>query len=348
MQMTQLQTYPQPAILSDGASILAMNEKAQALFPGLKPGQPIPDSLFCLEEEPLWEGCACLEGRMYRLRCQREEEEYLYTLQPEPQLALTEGQLDGALYQMRALMSDFYRELSPCVAGVHPQLSEQEKDGVAKSFDRMLRLMDHLDFLRDAQSEELAMALQDVELDRFCTLVAAECGGLLREMGIRVEYTGLPEAVLVRADEERLRDALIELISNCARRRGTGGVISLRLTRRGNRAVLCVTDDGPGATSREHLGMTVRGAMPLIPTPDSGAGLGLSVAEKTVWLHRGSLFFSTGDLAPRAYLSLPVTKGKGGLSLRSPRPERNAGRSPYVIALSDVLPGSVVRGDWQE
>lgn len=348
MQMIQLQTYPQPAILSDGASILAMNEKAQALFPGLKPGQPIPDGLFCLEEEPLWEGCACLEGRMYRLRCQREEEEYLYTLQPEPQLALTEGQLDGALYQIRALMNDFYRELFPCVAGVRPQLSEREKDGVAKSFDRMLRLMDHLDFLRDAQNEELAMTLRDVELGRFCALVAAECGGLLEELGVRVEYTGLHEAVLVRADEERLRDALTELISNCARRRGAGGLISLRLTRRGNRAVLCVTDDGPGATSREQLGMTVRGAMPLIPAPDSGAGLGLSVAEKTAWLHGGSLFFSTGDLAPRAYLSLPVTRGKGGLSLQSPQSERNAGRSPYVIALSDVLPGSIIREDWRE
>ena len=348
MQITQLQTYPQPAILSDGASILAMNEKAQALFPGLKPGQLLPDVLLCTEEDALWEGCACLEGRMYRLRCQREGQEYLYTLQPEPQLALTEGQLDGALYQMRMLMSEFYRELSPCMSGARPQLSEQEKDGMAKSFDRMLRLMDHLDFLRDAQNEELAMTLRDMELGRFCALVAAECGGLLGELGVRVEYTGLPEAVLVRTDEARLRDALTELISNCAKRRGAGGVISLRLTRRGNRAVLCVTDDGPGATSREHLGMTVRGAMPLIPTPGSGAGLGLSVAEKTAWLHGGALFFSAGDLAPRAYLSLPVTKGKGVPSLQSPRPERNAGRSPYVIALSDVLPGSIIREDWRE
>ncbi len=348
MQMTQLQTYPQPAMLSDNTNILAINEKAQALFPGLQPGQPIPEALLCPEEESLWEGCACMEGRMYRLRCQREDGSCLYTLQPEQQFALTEDQLDGALYQMRTLMSEFHRELSPCVGGSQPQLTEQAKDDLAKSFDRMLRLMDHLDFLRDAQSDQFCLTLRDIELGRFCAMIALECDGLLRETGIRVEYTGLPAPVLVRADELHLRDALTELISNCARRRGGGGTISLRVTKQGNRAVLCVTDDGAQATSRDQLGMTVRGALPLIPTPDSGAGLGLSVAEKTVWLHGGSMFFSTGDSAPRAYLSLPVTKGTGGPSIHSPQPERNAGRSPYVIALSDVLPGSVIREDWQD
>lgn len=348
MQTIRLDTYPQPAILSDGAEILALNEKAQALFPALEPGRPLPGELLCPEGEKHWEGCACMGGRMFRLCCQREGEEFIYTFQPQEQAALSEGQLDGALYQLRALMSEFYREMRPCVAGEQTQLSESDKADFAKSFDRMVRLMDHLDFLRDAQSSETELALRDVDLERFCSRVATECEGLLGEMGVRVEYTGLPETILVRGDESRLRDALTELISNCARRRSGGGVICLRLTRRGGRALLCVTDDGAPATSRQRLGMTARGAVPLIPMPDSGAGLGLSVAEKIVWLHGGTLLFSAGEGAPRVYLSLPLTKGKGGIPLHTPQPERNAGRSPYVIALSDVLPSSVIREDWRE
>ena len=348
MQSAHLETYPQPALLADAERILALNEKAQTLFSGLAPGQPVPDELLCPEGESLWEGCACLEGQMFRLRCQREEAGLVYTFQAEEQLALSESQLDGALYQLRALISEFHRELSPCVTGKQPVLSEQDKDDFARSFDRMVRLMDHLDFLRDAREAELRLEPEDLELGRFCMLVSAECDGLLREMGVRVEYTGLPAGLLVRADQDRLRDALTELISNCARRRSAGGTIYLRLTKQGNRAVLCITDDGAQATPRQRLGLTARGAMPLIPTPDTGAGLGLSVAEKAVRLHGGTLLFSTGEGAPRVYLSLPLTKGKGLMPLHTPQPERNAGRSPYVIALSDVLPGAVVRTDWFE
>jgi hypothetical protein len=36
------------------------------------------------------------------------------------------------------------------------------------------------------------------------------------------------------------------------------------------------------------------------------------------------------------------------MTLRTPGPERNAGMNPYLIALSDVLPGEMIREDWKE
>lgn len=348
MKTQGLEVYPHPAMLSDGAVILALNEKAQVLFPGLKPGSDLPDALLSPEGEQSWEGVAALEGRLYQISCRKEAGESLYLFQPREQQALTQGQLDGALYQLRTLMGQFHRELGPCVRGEQEQPSRQNMDDFARSFDRMVRLMDHLDFLRDAQEAEMRLGGRDVEFGRFCGMVAVECDGLLREMGIRVEFTAPPAPVVVRVDEVRLRDALTELISNCARRITGGSVISMGLTVRGGRAVLCVTDDGAAATARQRLGLTARGAAPLIPTPDMGAGLGLSVAEKTVWLHGGALLFSTDAGAPRAYLSLPITRGKGADGVQSPVMERNAGRSPYVIALSDVLPGEIIREDWKE
>lgn len=348
MKTQGLEVYPHPAMLSDGAVILALNEKAQVLFPGLKPGSDLPDALLSPEGEQSWEGVAALEGRLYQISCRKEAGESLYLFQPREQQALTQGQLDGALYQLRTLMGQFHREIGPCVRGEQEQPSRQNMDDFAKSFDRMVRLMDHLDFLRDAQEAEMRLGGRDVEFGRFCGMVAVECDGLLREMGIRVEFTAPPAPVVVRVDEVRLRDALTELISNCARRITGGSVISMGLTVRGGRAVLCVTDDGAAATARQRLGLTARGTAPLIPTPDMGAGLGLSVAEKTVWLHGGALLFSTDAGAPRAYLSLPITRGKGADGVQSPVMERNAGRSPYVIALSDVLPGEIIREDWKE
>ena len=349
MQTEKLNAYPQPAIFVDNHGVMAVNDKAQTLFPGIRPGDVLPDVLLSPEGERVWEGAAAVEGRMYQIRCEQEETGgCLYTFYPREQFALSDGQLDGALYQLRTLMGEFYRELRPCISGEAESLTEEQKANFARTFDRQLRLMDHLDFLRDVKDNAVWLDMSEVELGVLCGTVALECDGLLREMGIRVKYSGLPVSVYVRGDEMRLRDALNELISNCARRRAKGGCITVSLSKRGERAMVCVTDDGEQATPGQQLTMTNRGAVPLIPTPDMGAGLGLGVAERTMWLHGGAMLFSVGVGAPRVYLSLPTCTPGGKVSVRSPGMERNPGRNPYVIALSDVLSGHVVREDWKE
>ena len=344
----KLNAYPQPAIFTNDCVVVAVNEKARTLFPHIRPESALPDALCPPEGEGSWEGAAALEGRVYQIRCERQEGGYFYTFQPREQLALSDAQLDGALYQLRTLMAEFYRELAPCVSGEKERLSEEDKERFARTFDRQLRLMDHLDFLRDVKDNAVWLNMDEVELGLLCSRVTLECDGLLREMGIRVEFLGPPAPVFVRGDELRLQEALAELISNCARRRAKGGCITIELRRRGGQAMICVTDDGEQATPAQRLTMTTRGAVPLVPTPDMGAGLGLSVAEQTMWLHGGALLFSAGAGAPRVYLSMAVSKPKGSMGVRSGKMERNPGRNPFVIALSDVLPGHIVREDWRE
>ena len=348
MEMEKLNAYPQPAIFADDHAVSAMNEKAQALFPCMHVGDALPETLTPPEGEQVWEGAAVLEGRTYQIRYEQCEQGGIYTFQPGEQLALSDGQLDGALYQLRTLLGEFYRELGPCISGEKERMSEEDKACFARTFDRQLRLMDHLDFLRDVKDNAVWLDMGEVELGAVCSNTALECDGLLREMGIRVEYLGPPASVFVRGDETRLRDALTELISNCARRRAKGGCITMELKLRGKQAMICVTDDGGQATPGQRLTMTNRGVAPMIPTPDMGAGLGLSVVERTMWLHGGAMLFSTGAGAPRIYLSMSTCAPGGKICVRTAKMERNPGRNPYVIALSDVLPGHIVREDWKQ
>lgn len=347
MQMEKLNEYPQPAVLGAEGRLLAMNEKAAALFRGMEAGEELP-AVICVPEGN-WEGSVTLEGRLYRVAATLQGEQTLYLLQPLEQQALAEGQLDGALYQMRTLMGDFRRELATYAAGEREQFAPGDLEDFTRSYYRMLRLMDHMDLLRDAAAGQLTPARERLDLDRLCAVTAMECGGLLGEIGIRVEYTGPAAGVYVSGDGEKLRDALLELISNCARRRRKGGVLKLALKRSGTWARICVTDDGDAPTAREKLGLTGRGAVPLIPAPDGGAGLGLSAAEAIVRVHGGALMVSTGEGAPSVYLALPVVERTGeSVSLRTPGPERNAGMNPYLIALSDILPGEMIREDWKQ
>ena len=94
MRKEKLNTYPQPAIFADAHGVAAMNDKAQALFPRIKPGDALPDALIPPEGEQIWEGAACMDGRVYQTRCEQQEQGYLYTFQPKEQLALSDGQLD--------------------------------------------------------------------------------------------------------------------------------------------------------------------------------------------------------------------------------------------------------------
>ena len=187
MQNKELNQYPQPALLVDNGRLTALNDKAQALFSGLKSGGDVPEVLL-IPEEAGWEGCITLEGRMYRVAATREGEQTLYLLQPQEQTALGEAQLDGALYQVRTLMGEFRRELAPYVAGEKDRVADEDMAHFSKSYYRMLRLMDHMDLLRDAAAGQLHAARERLDLDRLCAMIAMECGALLGEKSIGVTY----------------------------------------------------------------------------------------------------------------------------------------------------------------
>lgn len=348
MQTKNLNEYPLAALLARDAAVSGRSDKAAQLFPALTPGTPVPGVLMP-EEACSWEGFVTLEGRPYRVAATREREETLYLFQSVEQQALGEGQLDSTLFQARSLMGEFRRELAPYMRGEKERFSVQDQADFARSYYRLLRLMDNLDLLRDAAAGQLRLIREQLDLERLCSMAALECTGLLEQQGIRVEFTGLCVPVVATGDGELLRQALLELISNCARRLKGGGVISISLRKKGSWARICVTDSGPAATAREKLALTARGAMPLIPMPGMGAGLGLSVAEHIAQLHEGAVLASAGEGAPKVYLALPVRTRLGeSVSLNAPRPERNAGMNPYMIALSDVLGGEMLREDWLE
>lgn len=349
MQREELKECPQPAMLSDGECVTGRNEAAKILFPSLAQGCELPGVLQAPDEAECWEGCVTLEGRMYHMAAVREGKEIRYTFHPLEQQALTEGQLDGALYQVRTLMGEFYRQLAPCVAQEDQEFTAEKKAGFSKSYYRMIRLMDHLDFLRDAAAGQVRPDFQILDLNRMCVQTALECDGLLSEIGVRVVCEPCQVPVTVAGEAQMLREALVELLSNCAKRLQSGGTITLYVVRKGTWAMLSVTDDGGEAAQRDRVAMTARGTAPLIPMPNRGAGLGLTVAEKIIQLHGGAMLVSTGPGAPKVYLTMPLAEKRGcRLTVQTPRPERNAGMSPYLIGLSDVLPGEMIREDWKE
>lgn len=346
MDHLKLDQYPVPALLCREGAVADCNDKA-ALLPGIRKGEPVPEE-WMLPEEGTWESRVPLGGALYRMRSQRTQDGYLLLLEEESQQALSQGQLDASLYQVRRFMGQMLRQIGPAIRQEGVELTREDREQFSKQYYQMLRLMDHLDLLRDAAGPGgLVADMESLDLAQLCAQLARESDGVLDQIGVRVAYDGPEVGLYTRGDRELLRSAILEILSNSARQCGNGGTITMKLRQQGGRASLLLQDNGPALTNRQRQQMGERRVLPGIPRPGEGAGLGLSVADAILRRHGGLLAVGMDGERARVWMSLPLRRG-GGISLRSPRPERNAGMSQIIIALSDVLPGAVIYPDWEE
>jgi signal transduction histidine kinase len=97
--------------------------------------------------------------------------------------------------------------------------------------------------------------------------------------------------LLVRADHERLRDALDNLVSNAVKYTPVGGSITVSVEPEGDEVVLAVRDTGLGLAPEDFPRLFGRFArLSAQPTAgESSTGLGLFIAKRIVDLHGGQI-----------------------------------------------------------
>ena len=116
----------------------------------------------------------------------------------------------------------------------------------------------------------------------------------------RIELTSQP--VRVEADSAQLRQVVWNLLRNAAEA-APGGVIRVAVRSQAGRALLVVTDDGPGI-SDDQLSRIFE---PFFSTKPSGTGLGLPTVHRIVEEHRGSVEVGRHpDGGTTATVSLPA------------------------------------------
>jgi signal transduction histidine kinase len=111
----------------------------------------------------------------------------------------------------------------------------------------------------------------------------------LQESGVTLEITVPAHLGSIVADQQRLKQILLKLLTNAANFAPEGSTIALTCGREGTDFVFSVADNGPGIS--EDLIHTVfnRFASNGKGGKRSGAGLGLSIVESFVSLHDGQV-----------------------------------------------------------
>jgi signal transduction histidine kinase len=144
--------------------------------------------------------------------------------------------------------------------------------------------------LAQAESGKLPLNLRPVQLDQLLTDVFQEMRVLAGEK-VKLRLTDIDQA-LVRGDPDRLKQVLINLISNAIHYTPTGGDIYVTLSKSGDKAKMIVRDTGQGISPEDlpHVfDRFYRGEKSRTRSKTGGFGLGLSIAYWIVDTHKGRI-----------------------------------------------------------
>jgi len=161
---------------------------------------------------------------------------------------------------------------------------------VARSSDRLLRLVDDLLLAARVQSGQLVLTVEDVDLAALCEQAVLELYARAEQKGVSLALRRA-SSIPIRADRRRLLQLLDNLISNGIKFTPRGGSVEVRLATTGEGAVVEVLDTGIGIETGEEERVFERfyrspGA---VSSQVQGTGLGLFIARAVVEAHGGRI-----------------------------------------------------------
>lgn len=170
------------------------------------------------------------------------------------------------------------------------ELDEESLRSIEKEVDRLSRLVGDLLLLAQAESGQLPLELKSVELDTILLEVIQQMQVLASgKVNLRLEEI---DQVMVNGDRDRLKQVILNLVSNAVNYTPAGGEVRLWLSKIDQRAYLKVEDTGPGIPPEDLpyiFDRFYRGDPSRKRTENSGFGLGLSIAKWIVDRHGGQI-----------------------------------------------------------
>jgi len=172
--------------------------------------------------------------------------------------------------------------------------------------DRLDRVVKRfLDFTKPVE-----MRIDDVDLAPLLSKVIELARPEIERSKVSVEMRLADGVPPLRGDGELLRQAMLNLVLNAVEAMPEGGRLLLSLDRRGDDAVIVISDTGKGIPP-EHRSRIFQ---LFYTTRKGGSGLGLATTFRIVQLHNGSIDFVSEVGRGTAFrVELPLARGQAGV-----------------------------------
>jgi signal transduction histidine kinase/CheY-like chemotaxis protein len=217
----------------------------------------------------------------------------------------------------------FSRVIIKGIDGPVTDLQEQDLSAIYNSGQHLLRLINDILDLSKIDAGKMELAFDDVDIAELLESVIPTVSGLIKDKPIEVIQNIDHNIPIIRADAMRLRQVIINLLSNAAKFTDEGSITiaaQIRAKTDGHsEIVISVTDTGAGIAPEDRNKLfqpfSQVDASPTRKT--GGTGLGLSISRRLVELH-GGIIDVTSEVGKGStfYFTLPLpqsvdTPGKG-------------------------------------
>ncbi len=161
---------------------------------------------------------------------------------------------------------------------------------IQNSGQHLLEVINDILDISKIEAGRMELYIEDVRLDEVVTSAARLVRGRIDEAGLRLVVEVAPGLPVLRGDRRRLKQVLVNLLSNAAKFTPSGGTVTVRLRAEAADLVLEVADTGIGMSEQE-LALALQPFRQVdggLARRQEGTGLGLPLARSFVEMHGGS------------------------------------------------------------
>ncbi len=173
---------------------------------------------------------------------------------------------------------------------------------------RLSRITENLLKLASLESENVKFEPKSYCLDKQIRNLILACEP--QWMGKRIDVDVSLENVTITADEDLMSQVWINLISNSVKFTPEGGSIGIELHQQGNNVAFKIADSGSGISEEDQPHVFERfykADRSRTRANNSGSGLGLSIVQKIVEMHHGTITVESQAGAGTTFaVSLPL------------------------------------------
>ncbi len=190
----------------------------------------------------------------------------------------------------------FSRVILKGIDGPVTELQQQDLTAIYNSGQHLLGLINDILDLAKIEAGKMELAFDEVNIADVANSVLSTMSGLVKDRPIQLKRIIEPNLPAVRADAIRVRQVMINLLSNAAKFTEEGDIVvevGLKPGAQGRSEIrVSVTDTGPGISVQDQEKLF----QPFSQVDDSptrktgGTGLGLSICQQLINMHGGRIW----------------------------------------------------------